>query len=102
MCNAQESSPHARMLYAISEECQRQDGKWGEQNHGDLYWLGIVTEELGELAQAIIQNRPYKDTQQELLHLAAVCVSWGECRLRHGGPAVALTSPQVSQFHVSR
>lgn len=40
----------------IIRERARQDRKWGIQDHSDLTWLGILTEELGELAKAIIEQ----------------------------------------------
>lgn len=60
----------------IQDERAQQDKQWGEQNHGDLYWLGILVEEVGEIAKAIIEERPI-DT--ELIQVAAVAVAWFEC-----------------------
>jgi len=37
-------------LQDVMNERARQDQKWGEQNHPDLYWLGILMEEAGEAA----------------------------------------------------
>ena len=39
----------------VLAEQQRQDDKWGVQNHDDLTWLAILTEEVGETAQAILK-----------------------------------------------
>ncbi len=58
----------------IHEERQRQDREWGEQNHDDLYWLGILTEEVGELAKAIIEGDCHG--AKELVEVAAVAVQW--------------------------
>ena len=33
------------VLNEVSAERQRQDAKWGEQNHDPLLWLSILTEE---------------------------------------------------------
>jgi len=44
-------------LKAIQAEGYKQDAKWGEQNHDPSVWLAILTEEVGELAQAIIADR---------------------------------------------
>lgn len=60
----------------IRKERQKQDEKWGEQNHGDLYWLGILVEEVGELSKEIIEGR---DCREELVQTAAVAVAWLEC-----------------------
>lgn len=50
---------------AISGERKRQDDKFGEQNHGDLYWLAILLEEVGEAAQAIIQERAFNPRNRD-------------------------------------
>jgi len=65
-------------LQNIMKERGRQDRKWGEQNHNDLYWLGILTEELGEVAKAIIQNDP-EQAHKELVEVGAVALAWLEC-----------------------
>lgn len=40
-------------INSVIKELERQDKKWGEQNHHPSIWLGILGEEFGELAQAI-------------------------------------------------
>lgn len=80
---------------SINEEREKQDKKFGVQNHGDLYWLAILTEEVGEAAQAVIQERTYEEVEKEMLHVAAVAVSWIECHLRNTGPAAGLRGDQV-------
>lgn len=64
-------------LTIIRAERQQQDRKWGQQDHDDLYWLAILAEEVGELAQAILQNKD--GGVKELSHVAAVSVAWLEC-----------------------
>lgn len=66
----------------IARERIRQDEKWGEQNHDDLYWLGILTEEVGEVAREVIENGSAPRTDSELIQVAAVAVAWMECRKR--------------------
>ncbi len=46
-----------RTLHNINAEAIRQDGKWGEQNHDPSVWLAILTEEVGELAQAMLADK---------------------------------------------
>jgi hypothetical protein len=73
-------------LQLVMEERARQDAKWGEQNHKDLYWLGILMEEVGELAKAIIEDKPL-DGCKELVQVTAVGVAWLDCinrRARQG------------------
>lgn len=47
------------VIAAIMKERARQDVKWGIQNHSSLTWLGILTEELGELARAVIEQETW-------------------------------------------
>ncbi len=60
----------------IQAERQRQDHKWGEQNHSDMKWLAILMEEVGELAKAILENDD--NGVDELVQVAAVSVAWLE------------------------
>ncbi len=69
------------IIEEIIVERQRQNLKWGEQNH-DGTWLLILTEELGEASKNIIENAPEKLTDQELIQSAAVIVQWLESRGR--------------------
>ncbi len=71
-------------ITCIKAERARQDAKWGEQDHDDLYWLGILMEEVGELAKSIIENDP-KNGAKELIQSAAVCVAWMEAIDRRAG-----------------
>ena len=45
-----------RIAAEVEAELFRQDNLWGEQDHDMLYWLGILTEEVGEVAKAIIET----------------------------------------------
>jgi len=76
-----------KVIELIVGERIRQDVKWGEQNHPDLYWLGILMEEVGEVAKAVIEKaanvREEKCAKEvvhlELVQVAAVAVAWLEC-----------------------
>jgi NTP pyrophosphatase (non-canonical NTP hydrolase) len=72
--------PQTISIQYIREERRRQDEKWGVQNHDNLYWLGILVEEVGELSKAIIEG---KMTHRELTQVAAVALAWMECHERH-------------------
>jgi len=37
----------------VAAERERQDAKWGQQNHGLAVWLMILSEEFGEAAREI-------------------------------------------------
>jgi len=74
--------PH---ICAIRRERLSQEGKWGEQNHGDEIWLAILTEEVGEVAKEILEIRAGKDEydiDNEITQVAAVALSWLEARKR--------------------
>jgi NTP pyrophosphatase (non-canonical NTP hydrolase) len=43
-------------LRAVLAERERQDAKWGEQNHEPVWWLAILGEEYGELCQAVLES----------------------------------------------
>lgn len=74
-------------LLAISAERARQDRQFGGQHHDPVYWVGILTEEMGEVAREAIELRPFAERGQrtadeslarlraELVQLAAVAVA---------------------------
>ena len=71
-----------RIILEVKDERERQNNKWGEQNHDSYTWLAILVEEIGELAQAALHNSfggEAKGTlRTELLHTAAVAIQWLE------------------------
>lgn len=74
------------LVYEIVEERLRQDEKWGEQNHNDYTWLAVLTEEVGEVAQAALHDefggKAAGTLKKELIQVAAVALSWLECTER--------------------
>lgn len=81
-------------IYAeIQNERQRQDEKWGEQNGHDFEWVSILTEEIGEVAQAANEanfisgkNRGnFTHIREELVQVAAVAVAWIQAIDRRSG-----------------
>lgn len=51
------SESHGSMaLSAIARERIAQDGKWGPQHHDRFTWLVILMEEVGELAEELIDE----------------------------------------------
>lgn len=77
------------VLYDVVRERERQDVKWGEQNHDIPKWTSILGEEYGELCQAInetvFDNGPeerakggYQNMRAEAVQVAAVAVSFVE------------------------
>ena len=60
----------------ILVERQKQDEKWGVQNHNSWYWLAILMEEVGEVAHAICGKRhDFLNYREELIQVAAVAVA---------------------------
>ena len=56
-----------------------QDEKWGDQrNLADLRWLGILAEEAGEAADAVLSD-DLAQTRAEVIQACAVCLVWLEC-----------------------
>jgi NTP pyrophosphatase (non-canonical NTP hydrolase) len=84
-----ETLRHAALQDIINER-KSQIEKWGDQNHGDLKWLSILVEEIGEVAKVVTEDCPagvrvmshekcQENLEEELIQIAAVCVAWIEC-----------------------
>lgn len=75
------------VLNEVASERARQDARWGEQNHEDLVWGAILGEEVGEVSQAMLEDRFGRggNLREELLQVAAVAVAWVECIDRRAG-----------------
>ena len=69
-------------LASVLRERGRQDAKWGEQNHPDLYWLGILGEEFGEVCKECVEEGAVGSREDslrtELTHVTAVGLQWIE------------------------
>lgn len=91
-------SPFIRMESVLSEirrERERQNAKWGEQNHHPFAWLAILGEEIGEASQAAVNSHFgsaefWVDYRKELIHAAAVLVAMCESFDRNGVPNARL------------
>jgi len=78
----------------IKEERNRQDEKFGQQNHSPIEWCAILGEEIGEVNKAALEtyfNYPkapetYQDYREELIQVAAVSVAMVECIDRYPKP----------------
>lgn len=74
---------HLSALRDILLERQRQDQKFGEQNLDPMLYLTVLTEEVGEIAKAILDIRFGKDTlahlREEAVQTAAVALAFVEC-----------------------
>lgn len=74
-----------KAYYDVFLEREAQDAKWGEQNHSPIEWMSILTEEVGEAAEAANHVRwgmtteslheARKAFREELVQVAAVAVA---------------------------
>lgn len=71
------------ILNKIKHERNRQDRKWGEQNHEDAFWYVILGEEFGEVGRAIFE-KDIEEVKDELVQVAAVAVAHLEAIERRG------------------
>jgi NTP pyrophosphatase (non-canonical NTP hydrolase) len=72
-----------RVMGQIKQERERQNEKWGDQDHTDEMWLAILLEEVGEVAKELVQTREKGSSdayliKKELIHAVAVGVQWLE------------------------
>jgi len=68
----------AVVLEQVLAERESQDLKWGDQTfNSDDHWTVILTEELGEVAREVFENRE-TDMYNEIIQCAAVCFAWAE------------------------
>ena len=70
-------------LDSVLEERQRQDDKWGVQNHSPFVWNAILVEEVGEFSQASLQAcfayDSHERVREEAVQVAAVALAMIEC-----------------------
>jgi len=94
-CIAECRDSRSTLWEEVLGERVRQDKKWGDQrNLTDLRWLGILAEEMGEAADAVLSDNPGQ-MRDEVIQACAVCLVWLECidrddpiRDRHRNAAV--------------
>ena len=73
-----------KIITEILKERDRQNNKWGEQNHSPIEWLPILVEEVGEVAKAICDSYfigidSYNHYRKETIEVAAVALAMVEC-----------------------
>jgi NTP pyrophosphatase (non-canonical NTP hydrolase) len=86
ICGKSEFEPEiTRALESVLVERMKQDDHWGEQNHNPYIYLAILLEELGELAQSVLQTQfgghagGWHNVRKEAVHTAAVALALLEC-----------------------
>lgn len=76
------------VLDVIVRERERQDKRWGEQNHDPFLWMTILGEEYGEACKAALESRfgggherenGPEEYREELIQVAAVAIAAIEC-----------------------
>ena len=96
------------VLQAIVKERQRQDTKWGIQNHLPQFWTGILGEEYGEFCEAVNETvfdngtnkGGYDNMYKEAVHVAAVAVGFLEYLERKDGDTNGGESHQRAKCRV--
>lgn len=82
----------ASVLNEVFREREKQDEKWGQQNHSPPDWLMILGEEVGEANKAALESyfynkgprepeskdKDYSEYRKELIQVAAVAVAMVE------------------------
>ena len=75
----------------VQVERQKQDEKWGQQDHHTFIWITILGEEFGELQKAVLENyfndyyrKPTKTIENELIQVVAVAKAMWEAGKRNG------------------
>ncbi len=81
------------VLDEVLAERERQDAKWGQQNHEPAKYFAILSEEHGESAKEVVEatfaTNPAKrlkhllNLRDELIQTAAVACAMVECLNRH-------------------
>jgi len=71
------------MLERVRDKRMEQDEKWGTDDSPWATWMLILTEEVGELAEAVLESLPgdsldLLDIQNEAIDVAAVAVAIAE------------------------
>ncbi|WP_036072678.1 MazG-like family protein [Leptospira noguchii] len=75
-----------KIIQEILEEREKQDEKWGEQNHKPIEWCAILVEEVGEVSKAALETYfkykgkdSYSEYRRELIQVSAVAMVMIEC-----------------------
>lgn len=67
-----------RIAEEVVKERKRQVGKFGRQELDRTRFIHILTEEVGEISNGILNEHPISEVRKELIQVAAVAVQWVE------------------------
>lgn len=75
----------------VQRERERQEMKWGRQDHAPAFWMLILGEEFGEAQKAALEaswggGASWADYRAELVQVAAVALAAIESLDRNGAP----------------
>lgn len=77
----------AKLREGVQQENQRQYKKWGQQTRTPFEWLTYLTEETGELAEAISEamyrDGSMVDIQKEAIQVATLALKIAEMAMTH-------------------
>ena len=77
MASSSREQRRAKVMLEIFDELHRQDEKWGNQaDKTQETWHLILAEEVGEVANALLEGKNWEETRKELLQVAAVAFTW--------------------------
>lgn len=89
-------------IESVINERERQNAKWGEQNHDPITWAAILSEECGEYAEAALHDKfgghAAANLREEAVHCAAVALQIVEWIDRTGGQAPKSESPNGNKL----
>lgn len=79
---------NTQIVADVWTERDRQNARFGEQNHDAFTWLTILQEEVGEAAECALHDKfggkEKGRLREELVQVAAVAAAFIECLDRNG------------------
>lgn len=94
------------VIFDVVTERKAQDAKFGVQDITDFEFLAVLVEEVGEVAQAVLQTRfggsHAGTTRHELVHAAAVAISFIQCIDRRDKTSHSVPQPELEIGQVDK
>jgi hypothetical protein len=79
--NITNAEAFAKAIILVRNERERQEEKWGQQNHDSAKWNQVLAEEIGEAAKDAMEKGEGAELT-EVIQVAAVALAWAETILR--------------------
>lgn len=64
----------------IEKELRKQYTRWGYHSHPDERWMLILAEEVGEVANAILEEKSKEEIDKEIVQVGVAVRGWLEDR----------------------